>query len=144
MEAHRSTGGQAAVETALMFIFVIIGLLVLILDGGPLILDWMMAKELSARGARAAAIYTPDDTGRTCLSDVENALGAQTMPFAEWSFIASENCDDSDTTVLAPGTDVTVTIVVDYRIPFAVNLGTRPPGEPARVNFGVSTTDQAR
>jgi hypothetical protein len=147
MEAHRSTSGQASVETALMFIFVIIGLLVLMLDGGPLIFDWMLAKELSARGARAAAIYypdtNPDGTGRTCYGDVEDALGAQTMPLATWTFSTSENCDEKPNTVLATGEDVTVTIIVDYRIPFAINIG-GPLGEPAHIVFSVSTTDQAR
>lgn len=147
MQAHRSTSGQASVETALMFIFVIVGLLVLMLDGGPLIFDWMMAKELSARGARAAAIYypdnTPDGTGRTCYGDVEAALGAQTMPFAEWTFETSPNCDNDTNTVLAQGADVTVTIIVDYQIPFAINLG-GPPGQPPTLQFSVSTTDQAR
>ncbi len=143
MGAHSSTSGQASVETALMFIFVIIGLLVLMLDGGPLIFDWMMAKELSARGARAAAIYYPDTGGRTCLSDVEAALGEQTMPLATWTYSASVNCDDDPNTVLATGEDVTVTITVDYRIPFAINVG-GPLGDPAHLVFSVSTTDQAR
>lgn len=144
MQANDAARGQASVETALVLIFVIIGLMVLLLDGGPLILDWMMAKELSARGARAAAIYVPDDSDRNCLGDVEEALGAQTMPFAVWNFTTSDNCDDSPETVFAPGEAVTVTINVIYTIPFAVDFGLLPTGEDPQIRFSVSTTDQAR
>jgi Flp pilus assembly protein TadG len=148
MKINNDTRGQAAVETALMIIFVIIGLMILLLDGGPLILDWMMAKELSARGARAAAIYLPgtdaDGMPRTCISDVEAALGEQTMPFAVWNFTTSDNCDDFPGTVFAPGEDITVTIHVVYTIPFAVDFGLLPTGEEPQIRFNVSTTDQAR
>jgi hypothetical protein len=107
-----------------------------------------MAKELSARGARAAAIFYPDNepdgTGSTCYSDVESALGGQTMPFAVWDFTVSENCDDNANTLLAPGEPVTVTIDVTYTIPFAVDFGLLPTGEDSQIQFSVSTTDQAR
>jgi Flp pilus assembly protein TadG len=53
-----------------VFMVIVTGLI----DLGPVLFDLYTAKQMSARGARAASIYIPDGS-RQCRTDVENAVG---------------------------------------------------------------------
>lgn len=124
--------GQGLVEFALVIV-VLIGLTLGVIDFAPLFGDFYMAKQMSARGARAASIYLPDGT-RDCLSDAINAIGNPPLISADWNYAISANCDGNPLSTHAPGENVTVTISVDYTTPFSKKS----------LPFSVATTDQAR
>jgi Flp pilus assembly protein TadG len=92
-----------------------------------------MAKQMSARGARAASVFLADGS-RTCLGDVADAIGDPGLASASWTHSVSANCDGNPFATFSPGEPVTVTIDVDYT-PFW-GQGSWP--------LSLSTTDQAR
>jgi len=139
---RRGRRGQGLVEFALI-IMLLIGTIAMVIDVFPMVGDWFVAKEMSARGTRAASIYLPDGS-RTCLGDVLNAIGNPSLPFADWTVTVSENCTSNPFATIPPRTLVSVTINVDYHPPFWGGFG-YPPKETASVwPFSQETIDQAR
>ena len=95
--------------------------------------DVLMAKQMSARGARAASVFLADGS-RTCLGDVTDAIGDPGLASASWTHTVTTNCDGNPLATFYPGEPVTVTIDVDFT-PFW-GQGSWP--------LSLSTTDQAR
>ncbi len=142
MKNKRGWRGQGLVEFA-MIIMLLIGTVAAVVDVFPLVGDWFVAKEMSARGARAASIYLPDGT-RTCFNDVTNAIGNPSLPFADWTVSISGNCTDNPFATIPPRALVSVTVDVDYHPPFWGGFG-YPPKQTASVwSFSQETIDQAR
>ena len=120
------------VEFALVivvFMVIIMGLI----DFGPVLFDLSAAKQMSARGARAASIYYPDGN-RTCRTDVANAIGSPGLLMATWVSSVSANCTNSVFDTIAPGETVQVTVDLEYVPMFW--------GETWK--FSLSTIDQGR
>ena len=130
----RARRGQALVEFGLVFP-VLIAIIAIIIDAGPLITDYLIAKQASARGARAASVYLADGT-RNCYQDVLDAVG--TPPFLSvpsWSLSIDPDCTSSPTTTFVTGLALDVTVSVDYQTLFwGDNI----------IPFSVTTFDQAR
>ena len=105
--------GQGLVEFALLlslFGIVLLGMI----DPAFALFDIAVAKTMSGRGARAAAIYMPDGT-RTCYGDVQNALGTPGLIMADWTETVTYNCNSNPLDTHAPGEDVMVEVEVTYR-----------------------------
>ena len=113
---------------------VIIVFFAVMVDAGPLIADWLIAKQMSARGARAASVYMADGT-RDCYQDVIDAVGTPGLLSATWTVEIDPDCTTSPTTTFATGLPLYVTVHVTYRTLFwGDNVWP----------FEVSTIDQAR
>lgn len=98
--------GQALTETALVLsVFLLI--ILATVDIWPAIADLLIAKNLSARGARAAAVSLPPDD---CPTLVANAIGTPDLFFADLTWTVP--CASGQ--VFAQGEAVTVTILLDY------------------------------
>ena len=113
-------------------------------DIAPLIFNAFTAKQMSARGARAASIYLPDGA-RTCVGDVVNAVGTPALIGATWSLEeVSPNCTTNPLSAIPTGQMVSVKVRVDYVPLFWGGLGI-PVQDSARVwTFAMQTVDQAR
>lgn len=136
------TKGQSLVEFALLIPAVFFAAMVFV-DGGPLGFNIYMAKQMSARGARAASIYKADGS-RTCVGDVIDAIGDPGLIKASWAMTITGPCDGDPSTTIPPRTPIIVTIEVEHTPLFLGGLGW-PPKETVSVwNFEISTTDQAR
>lgn len=126
MKYRNRQRGQALVESALvlsLFLVLILGTI----DIWPALADLVVAKNLSARGARAAAISLPPDD---CPTLVTNAIGTPELLFADMSF--SMPCYSGQT--FASGEPITVTVTLDYHPSFWGGTWT----------LSVSTTDFGR
>jgi len=126
--------GQAMTE----FAFVIVLYMIIILgmvDVGPLLFNVYTAKQMAHRGARAASIYLADGS-RTCYNDALAAIGDPWLLNAAWSPSVSWNCTSSPFDTLAPGEEVTVSILVDYTPLFLQSAGP--------LYFTAYAVDQAR
>ncbi len=129
----KSVRGQGMVEFAfviVVFMAVVMGLV----DIGPVLFDLSAAKQMSARGARAAAIYSPDGS-RTCRTDVINSIGNPQLLMSSWSLSMSANCTNNPLSTRAPSETVRVTVGLVYDPMFW-------PGDPW--TFQLGTTDQGR
>lgn len=118
--------GQAMTEAALvlsLFLVVILGTV----DIWPALADLIIAKNLSARGARAAAIALPPDD---CPTLVANAIGTPDLLFADWNF--TNPCYSGQ--YFSQGEPVTVTVTLEYHPGFWGGTWTLP----------ISTTDFGR
>jgi len=113
-------------------------------DIAPLIFNAFTAKQMSARGARAASIYLPDGA-RTCFGDVVNAVGTPALIGATWSLEeVSPNCTTNPLSTIPTGQMVSVKVRVDYVPLFWGGVGF-PVQDSARVwTFAMQTVDQAR
>lgn len=98
--------GQALVESALALPILLLVLLATI-DIWPAMADVIIAKNLSARAARAAAIALPPDD---CNALVTNAIGTPELLFADLTY--TNPCASGD--YFAQGEPVTVTVSLDY------------------------------
>lgn len=98
--------GQALVEMALALpVFLI--LILATMDVWPAIANSIIAKSLSARGARAAAVSLPPDD---CPLKVASAIGTPELLFSDLTYTAP--CVTGQT--FAQGEAVSVTVVVEY------------------------------
>ena len=105
--------GQGLVEFALVIPLVLLMILAMV-DIGPFVFDYFVAKDISAKAARAASIYRPDGY-RTCLSDAVNAAGTQPMLMrATWALSMSAECDANPLSTVPRRTPVTATVNVVY------------------------------
>ncbi len=132
IERTKKQAGQGMVEFALVivgFMMIVMGLI----DLGPVLFDLSTAKQMSARGARAASIYIPDGN-RQCRTDVENAVGNPGLLMSTWSLSVSGNCNNDPYTAIAPGEAVLVTVDLTYV----------PMFWDATWEFHLSTVDQGR
>ncbi len=98
--------GQAMVESALMLPVLLLILLATI-DIWPALGNLVVAKNLSARGARAAAIALPPDD---CPTLVANAIGTPDLLFAEMSYTVP--CVSGQT--FAQGEEIELVVHLDY------------------------------
>ncbi len=133
--------GQATVE----FAFALIATLFIVaamVDGAPLIFDWLAAKSLSAKGAMAASIYAPDNV-RTCRGDVLNAIGEVDLVSATYTVEIPAICDWSTLTTIAPGTPLKVTVNVMYTPIFLGGFGWPPRETRSTWPFARQTTENA-
>lgn len=129
----QSQNGQGLVEFALTLVILIIVVAGMI-DVAPLIFNLHAAKQMSARGARAASIYAPDGI-RTCYDDAVSAIGNPWLLSAAWEATVSGNCDRNPLSTIPSGQNVRVDVRVDYTPLFwRTGLWT----------FTTSTVDQAR
>jgi len=134
--------GQGMVEFALTLVILII-IVAGMIDVAPMIFNVYAAKQMSARGARAAAIYAPDGV-RSCRNDAIAAIGNPGLMSANWTAEVSPNCDYNPLSTLARGESVWVTVNVDYKPMFWGGFG-YPPKDTASVwPFSMGTVDQAR
>ena len=78
----RRQRGQALVEAALIIPLLLL-LILSTIDIWPAIADAIIAKNLSARGARAAAIALPPED---CPTLVANAIGTPALLFADFTY----------------------------------------------------------
>lgn len=143
LTSSRSRRGQGLTELMLalpILIIVIAGMI----DVAPLIFNFFVGKQMSARGARAAAVYYPDGS-RTCYGDVLNAIGPAGGIAADFTVAGvSGVCNGDPNWAISTGTPITVDIQVDYYPLFFGGFGF-PAKETASVwSFVTSTTDQAR
>jgi Flp pilus assembly protein TadG len=137
-----SERGQGMVEFVLPMIVMIVIVLGMI-DLGPFLFDWMGAKLLSAKGARAAAIYKPDGT-RTCRGDVLNAIGTTELFSATYTVAIPDICDWSPQTTIPVRTPLEVTINLMYTPLFWGGFGWPPKDTTTPWPMSVSTEDQYR
>jgi len=107
------TKGQGLVEFSLVMPIIMLVALAFV-DIGPFVLDFFTAKLMSARAARAASIYIPDPTNRTCLGDATNAAGDASLIRASWSLTMSDNCDASPFSTLAKREEVRADVHLEY------------------------------
>ena len=98
--------GQALVEAALIIPLLLLIVLATI-DIWPAMADFVIAKNLSARGARAAAIALPPED---CPTLVANAIGTPELFFADWSY--DPPCVSGQ--YISQGAPVTVSITLEY------------------------------
>jgi len=117
----RRQGGQALVEFALVIVLYMIIILGMV-DVAPLLFNVYTAKQMAHRGARAASIYLADGS-RSCYNDAIAAIGNPWLLNASWSPSVSWNCTSSPFDTLAPGEEVTVSILVDYTPLFLQSAG---------------------
>lgn len=121
-----SKQGQALVEFSLVVV-VLIFIVIAMIDIGPALADILVAKQLSAVGARAAAISLAN-----CPLDVSNSLGSPAFFFSTWTLDIPVNCTNPAS--LDPGEPVTVTIQLNYQPifwqtePWLFNLSTTDGG----------------
>ena len=126
--------GQGLIEFALVISLILLVILAMV-DIGPFVFDYFMAKDISAKAARAASIYTPDGY-RTCLMDASRAAGSQPMLMrATWILTVSDECDNNPLSTIPKRTPITATVSITYW-PSFWGQG------PWEVN--ASTIDQAR
>ncbi len=122
--------GQALTEAALIlpvFLFLVLATM----DVWPALANMIVAKNLSARGARAAAVSLPPDD---CPTLVDNAIGTnQALLFADLSY--DNPCYSGQ--YFAQGEPVTVTVTLDYHPVMGIIWG-----DP--VVLSLSTTDFGR
>ena len=129
-----SQRGQSLVEFSLVISLILLVILAMV-DIGPFVFDYFMAKDISAKAARAASIYKPDGY-RTCLMDTSRAAGNQPMLMqATWVLTMSNECDNNSLSTIPKRTEITATVSISYR-PSFWGQG------PWEVN--ASTIDQAR
>ncbi len=143
MRKITGAAGQSLVEFALVLVL-IIGVIAGMVDVAPLVFNAFAAKQMSARGARAASVYLPDGE-RTCIRDVLDAVGTPSLIKATWFLEeVSPNCTADPLATIPTGQEVTVRVKVDYEPLFWGGFGF-PVQDPARVwTFVMGTTDQAR
>jgi hypothetical protein len=134
--------GQSMVEMAFVIIIFII-VMVGFIDVAPLAGNFYIAKQMSARGARAASVYLKDGV-RTCRQDVLNAIGDPWLLNASWEVEIDEWCDNDPNTKLTTGTPINVKISVDYKPLFLGGFGWPAKDTASSWPFSISTTDQAR
>lgn len=134
--------GQGMVEFALILIVLII-IVAGMIDVAPLMANWFVAKSLSAKGARAAAVYYPDGS-RTCYNDVMNSLGSPIFIHASWSVEIDPDCTNSPASVNPSGLPMYVTVSVNYEPLFWGGFGYPPVDTASSWPFQVSTVDQVR
>ncbi len=108
-----------------------------LIDLGPVLFNLSTANALSAKGARAAAIYLPNGVS-SCAVDVLNSVGVPDLLMADWALGTSANCTFNTSDVIVPGEPVTVYIEVNYHPMFWGQW----LGDPW--TLVVSTTDQGR
>lgn len=134
---------QGLVEFALVLVLIIVVVAGMV-DIAPLIFNAFAAKQMSARGARAASVYLPDGE-RTCVGDVADAIGTPSLIKATWSLEEiSSNCTTNPLSTIPTGQEVKVAVKVEYEPLFWGGLGF-PVRDPARVwTFVMQTADQAR
>jgi len=102
----RTWKGQALVETALILpVFLLI--ILATIDIWPALADLIIAKNLSARGARAAAVSLPPDD---CPTLVTNAIGTPDLLFADLTYTMPCSSGQS----FAQGEPVTFALTLDY------------------------------
>lgn len=122
--------GQALTEAALIlpvFLFLVLATM----DLWPALADIIVAKQLSARGSRAAAISLPPED---CPTLVANAIGTNpALLFADLSY--DSPCYSGQ--YFAQGEPVTVTVTVEYHPVLSLVWG-----DP--VTLTLSTTDFGR
>ena len=110
-------GTREAAQGLVEFALVVVRLMAVIagmVDITPLIFNAFTAKQMSARGARAASIYLPDGA-RTCVGDVVNAVGTPALIGATWSLEeVSPNCTTNPLSTIPTGQMVSVKVRVDY------------------------------
>ncbi|MCK5643876.1 MAG: pilus assembly protein [Gammaproteobacteria bacterium] len=128
----RRQRGQSLVEFG-MSLPIMLALVFAVFTTFMLAGNLLMAKQMSARGARAASVFLADGS-RTCLGDVANAIGDPGLPSASWTHSVTANCDGNPFATFVSGEPVTVTIDVSFT-PFW-GQGSWP--------LSLSTTDQAR
>ena len=135
--------GQGLVEFALIipiFMVVIMG----VFDLFPLLGNLYAAKQMSARGARAASVWKYDDS-QTCINDVNEAVGDPWLWSAEWQLEMIGDCDDTGSLRAAlTGDPMTVKIEVTYTPLILGGFGWPPKDTASSWTFTVQTTDQAR
>lgn len=135
--------GQGMTELALgipILIVIIAGMI----DLSPLIFNFFVGKQMSARGARAAAVYYPDGS-RTCYGDVLNAVGPAGGMAADFTVSGvSGVCNGDPNWAISTGTPITVEVTVDYYPLFFGGFGFPPKDTVSVWSFVTSTTDQAR
>ncbi len=120
----------------MVFVVLMIPVFALI-DLGPVLFNLSTANALSAKGARAAAIYLPNGIS-TCETDVLNSIGNVGLLMADWNVSTSSNCGLDPSDAIVPGEPVTVSIEVNYHPMFWGQW----LGDPW--TLVVSTTDQGR
>lgn len=139
---NRSERGQGLVELSLVIIIFMI-LMAGFADVAPLAADLYFAKQMSARGARAASIYLADGS-RTCYADVMNAIGDPGLYSAEWTATINGPCTNDPSGTISIGTPIIVTIDVVYTPMFLGGFGWPPKETASSWALSISTTDQAR
>ena len=140
---NKSERGQGLVELSLVIIIFMI-LMAGFADVAPLAADLYFAKQMSARGARAASIYLADGSERTCFVDVMNAIGDPGLYSAEWTATINGPCTNDPGGTIPIGTSITVTIDVDYSPLFLGGFGWPAKDTSDSWVLSISTTDQAR
>ena len=133
--------GQALVEFTMvivMFMIILLGIVVVT----PLIANVYIAKQVSAKGARAGSIYYADGV-RTCLQDVLDAVGDPPFIRAEWTVEVSPNCDNVPTSTIASNEPIIVIIHVEYSPLFVGGFGW-PPKETADTVWPLTVTTVER
>lgn len=138
----KSQKGQGMVEFALSLVVLIV-IVAGMIDVAPIIFNLYAAKEMSARGARAGAIYAPDGF-RTCHNDAMNAIGNPWLMSATWRASVSPNCDANPLSTIPSGQNVIVQITVDYHPLFWGGFGFPARETASTWSFTVTTVDQAR
>lgn len=143
LKKTRGAAAQGLVEFALVLVL-IIAVVAGMVDIAPLVFNAFAAKQMSARGARAASVYLPDGE-RTCVGDVMSAIGSPSLIKAKWSVEEiSLNCTTNPLSTIPTGQEVTVSVKVDYEPLFWGGFGF-PVQNPARIwAFVMQTADQAR
>ncbi len=143
MNGQRYRRGQGLTELALgipILIVIIAGMI----DLSPLIFNWFVGKQMSARGAHAAAVYYPDGT-RTCYGDVVNAIGPAGGISADFTVESvSGVCNGDPNWAISTLTPIKVEIRVDYYPLFFGGFGFPPKDTVSVWSFVTATTDQAR
>jgi len=107
------TKGQGLVEVSLVMPIIMLVMLAFA-DIGPFVFNFFTAKLMSARAARAASIYLPDPTNRTCLNDATNAAGDTSIIRATWNLTMSANCDNSPLSTIPRRDEVRADIHIEY------------------------------
>src|SRR3990167_4528748 len=138
---NRKQNGQGLVEFALTLVILIV-IVAGMIDAGPLVFNLYAAKQMSARGARAASIYRPDGI-RTCYGDAVDAIGNPWLMSAKWSVAVSDNCNGNPFSTIPTGQNVAVQITVDYTPLFWGGFGWPPKDAAGTWPFAVGTVDQA-
>lgn len=108
----KKEGGQALTELALV-LPVLLLVLVLSIDVLMLGANALIAKSLTARGARAAALSTVPDGVTSCQVRVADTIGSPQFFLANWSY-STVNCSADPTVGIAQGSEVEVTIDLTY------------------------------